>query len=410
MKILHWDETFHPCFGYQINVLPKYHAMQGHEVTIVTSENIESHPMFKGFTQPQDIAHEDELYSRKYGIKIIRLPIHTIISHRVIFKKGYVEAIKNLNPDIIMCHFSDSWGSIRITQKHRIINVPIVFDTHMLEMASRNPLRGLFRLYHRLFVTPIIKDNRYIVIRTQNDPYVNKYFHIPENQTPFISFGSDTTLFFPDEAVKKSFRDELGLKRDDFVVIYAGKLDEAKNGLLLAQTVEKKFETTRNVVVLVIGNTHGEYGKKVDEVFARSENRIIRVPTQRYIDLANFYQVADLSVFPKQCSLSFYDVQACGLPVVSEDNNINEERVRYGNGFTFQSGNIDSFRKEILKCAEMDTDDYDQIRRNSLNYIRENYDYKLIAQKYTDILTEEYHRLSKSYKDHTGSRNKQKGK
>lgn len=47
MKILHWDEMFHPSFGYQINVLTKFQVAQGHDVTIFSSDKIEEHPTFK---------------------------------------------------------------------------------------------------------------------------------------------------------------------------------------------------------------------------------------------------------------------------------------------------------------------------------------------------------------------------
>jgi len=60
--------------------------------------------------------------------------------------------------------------------------------------------------------------------------------------------------------------------------------------------------------VLVVGNSpDSEYGNLVEDTFRRSENRVIRFPTQKYTELPRFYQVADLAVFPKQCSLSFYD-------------------------------------------------------------------------------------------------------
>lgn len=389
MKILHWDEMFHPSFGYQINVLAKFQANQGHEVVIVTSSNISNHPTFIGFGNNENIEQEDESYSNKYGIKIIRLPIHRVVSGRVIYKKGYIKRIKELKPDVIMCHTNDTLSSIRIAQKHKSINIPVVFDNHMLEMASRNPLSGLFRLYFKFFVTPIIKKNEWVVIRTQDDNYVNKCLGIPESQTPFISFGSDTTIFYPDMSVRKDFREKHDIKQNDFVVIYTGKLDETKGGLLLAQVFGEKFNTNKNIVLVVVGNTNGEYGQKVDEMFAKSQNRIIRFPTQKYVDLAKFYQSADISVFPKQCSLSFYDAQACALPVISEGNNININRVQYDNGFNFKPNDIDDFRNKIISCLEMDELEFNQMGKNAYEFVKANYNYKDIAKQYTDILIEE---------------------
>src|SRR5699024_1833755 len=101
------------------------------------------------------------------------------------------------------------------------------------------------------------------------------------------------------------------IAEDAFVILYAGKLDESKGGKLLAEALREPLKTDRAVVFLVVGNTSGSYGAEVETLFQTSKNRVLRFPTQRYADLAPFYQAADLAVFPRQCSLSFYDVQAC---------------------------------------------------------------------------------------------------
>ncbi|PWL55886.1 MAG: glycosyl transferase [Clostridium cadaveris] len=391
MKILHWDEMFHPSFGYQINILAKFQAMQGHEVIIMTSDNIENHPTFSGFANNENIVEEDKNYSNKYGVKIIRLPIWGVLSGRVIYKKGYIKKIKELNPDIIMCHTNDTLSSIRIAQKHKSINIPIVYDNHMLEMASRNPFSKLFRFYFRNFVTPIIKKNKWIVIKTQDDMYVNKHLAIPEEQTPFVSFGTDTTIFHPDQNFRKEFRTKNNILEDDFVVVYAGKINSAKGAKLLAEAFLKKLNTERNIVLICVGNIeNNEYGREIEQIFINSENRIIRFPTQKYANLPQFYQVADLCVFPKQCSLSFYDAQACGLPVLSEDNNINIERNKHYNGFCFKAGNVTDFIDKILMCSKIEKKEYEKIKENAINFVIDNYDYKNIAQKYTDVLMHEY--------------------
>ena len=397
MRILHWEEMFHPTFGYQVNVLAKFQVKQGHEVIILSSEKVENHHLFSGFGNIDNIGHEDEIYSKKYGVTIIRLPIHKVISGRVIYKKGYIEKIEALKPDVIMCHYNDTLSAMNIMKKYNYINIPIVYDNHMLEMASKNPLRNLFRLYYKNFITPLIIKNKWTVIRTQDDNYVNKCLGIPESQTPFISFGTDTTLFYPDNKAKAAFRHEYGISKDEFVIVYTGKLDEAKDGKLLANAFIEKFNVNKKTILIVVGNTKGdEYGNEVEELFSESNNRIIRFPTQRYTDLPKFYQAADLSVFPKQCSLSFYDAQACGLPVVSEDNNINVDRLKHNNGFTFKAGSVQDLRDKIMTCIEMKISEYEQMKENAYSFIKDNYDYAIISEQYNDILLSEINTSQKN--------------
>lgn len=390
MKIVHFDEMFHPDFGYQINILPKYQAKMGHDVYIVTGDNIHKHIMFVGFGDMENLDEKDRIYEERYGVHIIRLQTTGIISGRVIFKKGYIQYVDSMEPDVLFCHFNDTVAGISFTKHIKKATYPIVFDSHMLEMASKNPLSACFRWWYKKLITPIIIKNKSVVIRTQDDPYVEKCLGIPLSQAPFISFGSDTELFKPDTNVKKKFREENNISEKDFVVVYTGKINEAKGGKLLARAFEKKFDANSNVLLVAVGNTSDEYGEEVEEIFKQSQNQIIRFPTQKYEELAKFYQASDLSVFPKQCSLSFYDAQACGLPVVSEDNNINIDRLQHDNGYSFKAEDVNDLRDKILKCANMPETDYKKMSHNAFNFVKNHYDYENIADQYTEILKAEY--------------------
>lgn len=392
MRIVHFDEIFHPEYGYQINILPKYQVEQGHEVYIVTGKNNLLYPAFKGFTDNKDMDEKDRCFEERTGVKIIRIEIYKFIYSQSIFKCGFKKKIDNLDPDILFCHFNDTVTSIYYTLIHRNLKYPIIFDSHMLEMASVNRFSKAFRFFYRTLIAPIIKKNNLKVIRTQDDDYVEKRLGIPLSQAPFISFGTDLSLFKPNQEQRMNFRSENNIKNDDFVIVYTGKLGAGKDGKLLANAMKEKFDNVKdkNVVIIVVGNTTGDYGEEVEKIFSQSENRIIRFPTQKYMELPKFYQVADLSVFSKQCSLSFYDVQACGLPVVSENNNINIDRLSHNNGFTFNAGDVMDFRNKIKCCIEMDESRYFKMKMNSLNFIKENYNYKDIAEEYTSVLKNAY--------------------
>ena len=387
MKILHWDEMFHPSFGYQINVLTRFQVAQGHDVTVFTSDKIEEHPTFKTFGNSANIAELDDKFTQKYGVKIVRLPIKGHYSGRVLYQKGYLDKIKNFNPDILFVHTHDTFAGINITMHYKKLSIPMVLDNHMLKMASKNKLKYLHRAFFKSVVTPVIVKNNIKVIRTQDDDYVNECYGIPKKQTPYLSFGTDTMLFKPDAKSRKKIRKENDISDNAFVVVYTGKLDEAKGGKFLAEAIKEKFNTNKEVVFLVVGNTRDdEYGHSVEQCFGESENRVIRFKTQNYEDLPPFYQGADLCLFAKQCSLSFFDAQACGLPVVFEANNINIERGSHGNGWVFEPGDINDFREKISTAINLRDSEYDVIRKKCREYIMNNFDYQLIAKEYTDLM------------------------
>lgn len=388
MRIVHLEDFFHPDAGYQINILPKYQVEQGHDCIIVTSQMDHIPKALTEFFGAKDIPKKDREFEIRTGVKVIRLPIHGFISGRAVNKFGFSKVIDGLNPDIVYVHGNDTLTAIRflVKIKRQKLAYPIIMDSHMLEMASVNRFNNIFRALYRKVLAGIIIENSIPVIRTQDDDYVERHLGIPLEQCPWISVGSDTLLFHPNEKVRSQFRKEHKINIEDFVVIYAGKLDENKGGLLLAQAFKNKFSNHKNVVLIVVGSTVGEYGDFVEDELGKSENQIIRFPTQKYTDLAQFYQASDLSVFPRQCSLSFYDAQACGLPVVSENNNINIDRLTSNNGFSFKVGDVHDFREQITRCVEMPNEEYDQLRRNAHEFVKESYDYADVAQVYTDLI------------------------
>lgn len=291
--------------------------------------------------------------------------------------------MERVKPDVLFVHCVETLTAMRFILRGP--RYPMMFDSHMLSMASGNRFAKAYETVFRYTITPKIVNRRYDVIRTQDDDYVNSHLGIPKEQTPFISFGTDTIIFHPSQDARKKFREDNGIGQNDFVVVYTGKLTEAKGGKLLAETFKEKFDTP--ITLVCVGTPAcDEYGRQVKRLLDESENRIIMFPTQNYLDLPQFYQMADLSIFPKQCSMSFYDAQACGLPVLSEDNNVNVDRCRHGNGDNFRAADVQDFRNKIIKFATMSGKMRKTYEDNSRAFIEGGYDYADIAKQYTDYL------------------------
>lgn len=385
MRILHVDETFHPAFGYQANPLAKFQQKQGNEVYILTQTKEYMYPVYHEFGDfGEHLEEQDEAYETTTSVKIIRIPAKGYFMKRLVYGKDIFKMVDQIKPDVVFVHCIETLTAMRFILRN--INYPMMFDSHMLSMASGNKLAKAYEATFRMIITPKVIKRKYDVIRTQDDNYINTHLGIPESQTPFISFGTDTDLFKPSEETRKKFRDKHGISQDDFVVVYTGKLTEAKGGRLLAEAFRDKFEIP--ITLVCVGTpTNDEYGRQVKKLLEDSPNRILMFPTQNYLDLAQFYQMADLSVFPKQCSMSFYDAQSCGLPVLSEDNNVNVDRCSHKNGINFSAGNVHDFRAKISMFALMDAEEYMDYKKNARLFIESGYDYADIAKQYTNYLS-----------------------
>jgi glycosyltransferase involved in cell wall biosynthesis len=401
MRFVHVEDTIIPDAGYQINSLTHLQSKQGHEVFIVAGE-LEKIPSYlTAFFGKDNTEKKDQQFFERTGVKIIRIPLRGFYSGRAIpYKKKLFNTVKSLNPDVVYVHGEDTLIGMQFIWNYSKLNFPIVLDCHMLEMASINRFRNLFRYFYRTFITPKIRKYNIPLIRTVDSDFVQKCLGIPLEKTALLPLGTDTSFFKPDEKRYTTLREKYGIPKDDFVIIYAGKLDEYKGGTFFAKSIKEKIisKNGRDVTFVIVGNTVGEYGKEVERIFSTSENNVIRFPTQTYYDLLDFYQMVDLSVFPKQCSLSFFEVQACAVPIVFETNEINCKRAAFENAFTFIAGDKTDFRQKIMDCIDMSPTQYAIVKQNARKYVQDNFDYVPIAQKTSDLMINEYnkyHRIAK---------------
>ena len=400
MKILHVDDTFHPNFGYQCNPLAKFQCKSGNEVYIISPEAKHIYGVYHSFGEYGDnLAEDDAKYESDTGVKVVRVRAKGYIMGRLnYYKKDLFDAINQINPDVILVHCMETLTAMRLMKKLRN-KYPMAFDSHMLSMASKNKLSKLFDIGYKLLFTSIIKKEGYTVIKTQNDDYVNRHLGVPEDLSKFISFGTDVLLFSVDREAKSKFLKEKELPENTFVITSTGKMTEAKDGMLFAKTVKEKFSGDRPVAVIVVAEFMGDYEKNVKSELDNSENEIFYYPVQQYTNLPYFYQIADVTVFPKQCSMSFYDAQSCGCPVISEKGHVNEERNSHGNGFCFECGSSDDFRRQIQKLIDMSEVEYEKMRTNSYEFVTKNYSYENIAAQYTEVLSNAINNFNKKHKE-----------
>lgn len=254
----------------KLTPLQKFQQKQGNEVYIATPTKDYLYPVYKDFGDDgSGLEEQDKQYMESTGVQIIRVPAKGYIMGRLNYGNEIFEVVEQVKPDVLFVHCVETLTAMRFLWKRP--NHPMMFDSHMLSMASHNKFAKVYEVVYRNVFTRIIKKNGYYVIRTQDDDYVNSHLGIPENLTPFISFGTDTILFSPNDEVRKRFRQEYNIAQDDFVVVYTGKLTENKGGKLLAEAFRKKFEVP--VTLVCVGKPlNDDYGREVQKILDESEN------------------------------------------------------------------------------------------------------------------------------------------
>jgi len=388
MKIVHVEDFVHPDAGYQVNQLSRLQARDGHEVVIVAAE-LEKAPTFlTRFFGADNIPERDERFFRETGVRIVRGPVYGFYSGRALFHPRLFRIVADLEPDCVFVHSEDSLSGMFFIWLAPFLSYPLIFDSHSLEMGSVHRFKGGFRLFYRWLVAPFIVWNKIPLVRLADSNYVEECLGIPLRHTILLSFGTDTDLFRPDATSKQAFLARHGLENGTFVALYAGKLDEHKGGKFLAKALQQRLvsKTGKPIVFLIVGSTDGKYGQEVEELLASSPNRIIRMPTQRYLDLADIYKASDIALYPRQCSMSFYEAQSSGLPVLFEVNEVNEQRAGHDNALTFEPGNLDDFRAKLMALVDMPPAQHSAMAQAARAHVMEGFDFLPIARQFTEIM------------------------
>lgn len=384
MHIVHVEDCFHPDFGYQLNLLSKYQVKQGNKVIIITARELFKNQVFKFADKNLDV--KDAIFENKYGVKIIRLKSYGFISGRIIFSPFIVKFVLSLKPDAIMVHGNGTMTGIYFTICSFFIKQKLIFDCHMVDMATENKFSSIFNLLYRCIITPIIKFKKIQVIRTQNTNYLEKKLGIPLKQAPFISVGSDIDLFKPDKKIKFEFRTKYKLT-DYFIVIYTGKLSKSKGCDTLLSIIKQFSQREEKIMFLVVGAATDSLGEHFLEEITKLKN-VQYFKFCHYEELAQFYQASDIYLCPAQCSLSFYDAQSAGLPAILEDNDVNKTRYLSNNAILFASQNIQDLYEKILYLYTLEKNSFNAMSKSSRKYVIDNFSYEKITKQYTSKIFE----------------------
>lgn len=392
------EDFFHPRAGYQINTLAPALVKRGYRVTIVTSELEKIPRNLREFFGTDNISVLDEEFYKATGVRIIRVPIITYYSGRSIYKSSIVKFIRSLKPDLFFLHGMDTYAGILFTLKSSKLGFPMVVDCHMAEIASQNKFSKIFRRFYKTFVTPRLTKNAIPVIDVTLDGYPERVYGVPsELVTKIPLMNVDTGVFRPDEKLRREFREMHQIPLKAVVIAYAGKIDELKGGMILAKALSEPLLTEKAEVYVVIASSNNDnYAKHVKEVIASSGNKTIIIPTVPFRELPKLYNGTDLFVIPKQSSMSFFHAQACGVPVVLEDNQINRTRASGAGVFFFKSGDPNDLRKRILEFLNLEETEIRALKEKSRDFIFQNYDFEKILDSYERVFEKALNNFWKS--------------
>jgi len=340
MHIVHICLHFNTIIEYQELALAREQLRTGHKVSVVTSD---WHPNFTNYdTIYKPILGERYIGTGVFfeeGITIYRLKLLSVPS---IFRrlKGAKKIIKSISPDLVICHGFEVGLILFQASKAKC---KVIVDSHQMPLHVRglnktarakfilnnylSKAKGIYiRLHKRIECAGVTEDSV---------DYLIKSF-CPKKRIHLIPLAADTKSFFPDKTLKNSMRRMLGFSEKDVVLIFTGKIQENKGVHLIIESMASLAnEGITNYKLLIVGNGPLGYINKINDLIQAFglKDKVVTLDFADKETLNEYFNAANIAVYPKEVTISHMEAMATGLPILVENLKGIGHRIKLGNGF-----------------------------------------------------------------------------
>lgn len=314
MKIVHIAPRapYNDYWGYQDNLLPKYHAKMGHDVTLLITNTMHK----DGKIVETDCAD----YILSDNVRVVRLK-HKQYPHIVLTnihsKLPVWDYLLDIKPDFIFYHSLIGTTIFDAIKYKKEINPDcvIVQDNH-LDYNIGQQESGIKGCILRMFQRFINRKSSAHVskiygVTPWRKLYAEDYYKIPKEKTDVLIMGADDEKidFRNRDVIRNRVRQEWNISETDFLIITGGKLDNKKNILPLMHACAKED----GIKLLIFGQICDDIKESFNEILRQNSNIIYIgwIDADRVYD---YFFAADIVCFPGQHSVLWEQACACKVP------------------------------------------------------------------------------------------------
>jgi len=365
VKIVHLVAYFQPKLGYQEFFLAREMQRLGHKVNVVTSNYYFPFPDYMNSVYKVLGERQRKVgFFREKGIPVHRLPIYCQSGNGAVVILGNLrETLLSLKPDVVYCDGVFSPLSAMVAFYKRKIGYRLFYDNHASSFNTNlrdSQLKKIYMFFFKKFIIPYIKEQAdgFVAVGDSERIILCQEYGLRKNEVKLIRLGADTSTFYPDIKKRTKMRQKFKIKNDQVLVIYAGKVIHNKDLDILFRAFLLAFKKTENLKLMLVGGGDEELVGKL-KLFARKnhiENQIIWHQLVENRFLADYYNAADIGIWPGNPSNTIFEALACGLPVIlpkriypghTSDHFLTKE-----NGFAFKKGDYRGLAKHIIKMGK----------------------------------------------------------
>ncbi len=279
--------------------------------------------------------------------------------------------IKN-KPDAILCLNNVTQLTEYITLiMNKLLKIKFIWWTHGYDhdTQGRNRLLRIIKEKYSLFFLNL--SDKIITFSDSGKNYLSQFINenkiIVAHNTLDTDHLADKYKYLKKNFTKEQTREKFNLNKDDFVVLFSGRLNVKKKVDDAITVVKSLLSRGVKIKFIIVGD--GEEKKNLENLSEPYLNKSIYFTGAIYNDdlLAQYFYSSDLFLMPSYVGLAIIHAFSFGLPLITSDAENHGPEIEYledgVNGYIVEKDDINKIKDKIIYLIN---------NRNKLKKMSEN--------------------------------------
>lgn len=247
------------------------------------------------------------------------------------------------------------------------------------------------KYFDKVWSRNFIRKASYLFAQTEHEEAMyNKYFNSPTSKIHLLPLPVEENKSRASTTKITNFKRKWGIKREDKVIIYVGRINYLKGIDILIKSIEILLRNDGKIKLLIIGRDDGYLSKLKDLIAADIKSQIIFTGPLYNEDVETAYFCSCLFCitprFYEETSTAALQALSCGIPVVVTKEAEIPYFSQYKAGFIV-SNETEAILSAINKILTAPREEKRKMAREAKKCIRNHFLAEEVTSKLIDILS-----------------------
>jgi glycosyltransferase involved in cell wall biosynthesis len=360
----------------------------GHNVTMITSDKKGTEPKRENQIDGIKVIYLKELYRQKMSVS------QRLKAFLGFVQKSIKETGQYKNIDLVIATSTPLTVGITALYLKKFKNWPFLFEVR--DLWPEVPIQlGVFKnpliKYSMQWFEKKIYQNAEHVIALSPGMRRGILKHVPKEKTSMIPNMSKIDRFWPREK-DEALREEMGLKKESFKIIYFGALGLA-NGALTIINSAKLIKDDSSVKFIFVGGGSQEHKlkKKCQEADLENVRFYGKVPMNAISKIVNFCDVSivsflDIPILYTNSPNKFFDSLSAAKPIIVNSAGWTKEIVEKNRCGYYVNPHKPEELVNKIKYLQAHPEVVKEMGQNSRKLAITKYDKSILCKQFADIV------------------------